>query len=81
MTMQTKQRELTRKEIRDILKRQREAYELMELQRLRAPWQEPTLEEKLAFDQFMSDILRHSKPAPRECGMVEWYRALLRKAS
>lgn len=79
--MPTKQRELTHEEMRDVLKRQREGYELMELQRLRQPWREPTIEEKLAFDQFMSDVLRHSKLAPRECGMVEWYRALLRKDS
>jgi len=79
--MPTKQRALTREEIRDVLKRQREGYELMELQRLRQPWREPTTEEKLAFDQFMSDVLRHSKPLPRECGMVEWYRALLRRKS
>ena len=78
--MPTKQRELTREEMRDLLKRQREGYEQMELDRLRQPWREPTTEEKLAFDQFMSDIFVHSK-APRECGMVEWYRALLRKKS
>lgn len=76
--MSTNQRELTREEIRDVLQRQREAYEQMELDRLRQPWREPTTEEKIAFDRFMSDVLRSSKPVKRECGMVEWYRALLR---
>lgn len=76
--MPAKQRELTREEERDVLKRQREGYELMELQRLRQPWREPTLEEKLAFDRLMADVNRTRGPS-RPCGMVEWYRALLRK--
>lgn len=64
--------------MREVLKRQRAAYEQMEIDRLCTPWREPTLEEKLAFDRFMSDVLVHRKPS-RECGLVEWYRALLRK--
>lgn len=71
------QRELTREEMRDVLKRQREAYEQMELDRLRQPWREPTTEEKIAFDRLMQDVNRTRGPS-RPCGMVEWYRALLR---
>jgi hypothetical protein len=76
--MPTEQRELTREETRDVLKRQRDAYELMELQRLREPWREPTLEEKLAFDRLMADVNRTRGPS-RPCGMVEWYRKLSRR--
>jgi hypothetical protein len=75
--MPIKPAQLTDEQMRDILKRQRAAYEQMEIDRLRTPWREPTTEEKLAFDRLMSDVLVHRKPS-RDCGMVEWYRALLR---
>lgn len=75
--MPEKQTELTRDEMRAILKRQCAAYEQMEIDRLRTPWREPTLEEKLSFDRLMADVNRRRGPS-RPCGMVDWYRALMR---
>ena len=79
--MTTKPAALSREEMRDILKRQRKAYEQMEIDRLRTPWREPTTQEKLAFDRLMADALIHRKEASRDCGMVEWYRKVLRKGA
>ncbi len=70
--------ELTREQMREVLRRQREAYEQMEFDRLCTPWREATLEEKVAFVQLMQDVNLKRGP-PRECGMVEWYRKLMRK--
>jgi hypothetical protein len=71
--------ELTREQMREVLKRQREAYEQMEVDRLCTPWREATLEEKVAFDELMQDVNLKRGP-PRECGMVEWYAKLLNAA-
>jgi hypothetical protein len=75
--MPIKPAQLTDEQMRDILKRQRAAYEHLEIDRLRTPWREPTTEEKLAFDRLMADVNRTRGPS-RPCGMVEWYRKLLR---
>ena len=76
--MATAKRDMSREEMKAALLRQREAYEQMEIDRLCTPWREATLEEKVAFDEFMQDVNLRRGPS-RECGMVEWYRKLLRK--
>ena len=76
--MATVRREMSREEMKAALLRQRAAYEQMEIDRLCTPWREATLEEKVAFDELMQDVNLHRGP-PRECGMVEWYRKLMRK--
>lgn len=68
---------LSGEQLREYLKRQQNAYEQMEAERLQQPWREPTAEEKLAFDRLMADVNRTPGPS-RPCGMVEWYRALSR---
>jgi hypothetical protein len=65
---------------RDLIQGQRAGYEQMERDRLREEWKEPTDEEKIAFDEFMDDVLRVPKPYfEHECGLVEWYRQLMRR--
>lgn len=76
--MATIKREMTREEMKAVLLRQRAAYEEMEIDRLCTPWREATLEEKVAFDELMQDVILLRGPS-RECGMVEWYRRLMRK--
>lgn len=74
--------DLTREEVKAIFRAQRAGYERMERDRLREKWREPTVEEKMAFDAFMDDVLKTPRP-PRnyDTGLVEWYRLLMRKAS
>jgi hypothetical protein len=71
---------LTREQIRDVIRRQRAGYEQMENDLLREDWREPTDKEKIAFDEFMEDVLC-SGPGSGDfdCGLVEWYRQLMRK--
>lgn len=79
--------DLTREEVRDIFRAQREGYEQMERDRLREVWREPSIEEKDAFDRLMHDVwLIHQQhraenlEAERyvESDLIAYYRKLLR---
>ena len=71
---------LTREQIRDLVQRQRAGYEQMENDRLREEWRDPTDAEKIAFDEFLEDVLGSGERfVDNECGLVEWYRQLMRR--
>ena len=72
--------DLTREEVRELLRAQRAGYDQMEYDRLREVWREPTDAEKIAFDDFMDDVLRLPKTrGDSQCGLIDWYRLLMRK--
>lgn len=69
---------LSREQQREYLRQMRQTYQEIERQRLSKPWAEPSEDEKIRFDRLMADANRHRKGS-RDCGLVEWYKTLIRK--